>query len=84
LPGHFAKVWDEHFKQDVFKDFGCIIVAGVGLTEKKDCSPLEGFTGKLDVSVVKEDLSFYGILRDKEYAGGKMGKVAGWLRGSKG
>ncbi len=78
LPGHFAKVWDEHFKQDVFKNFGCVILTGVGLTEKNDRSPIEGFEGKLDVSVVKDDLSFYGILRDKEYDRDKMGK---WLDG---
>lgn len=78
LPGHFARVWDENFKQEVFKSFGCIIITGVGLTEKKDRSPMDGFTGKLDVSVVQGDLSFYGILQDKEYADGKMGK---WLDG---
>jgi hypothetical protein len=78
LPGYFASVWDEHFKQEVFKCFGCVVIVAIGLTEKKDRSVIGGFEGKLDISVVKDDLSFYGILRDKEYEAGKPGK---WLDG---
>ncbi|SFI97015.1 hypothetical protein SAMN04515648_2224 [Phyllobacterium sp. CL33Tsu] len=78
LPGHFILGWDDRFKQNVFKSIGCIVVPAATTIEHDDRRPPEGFTGKLDVSVVKDKLSFYGIWN---YNKQEDGKTDQWLEG---